>query len=76
MGAPGRIAAPWIAAVQALQRILLSAIPLLFFVLHAAGVLPLEFVQHIENYRYDVRVSWIMPDVLPASSPASAESDI
>ncbi|HEY7753816.1 MAG TPA: adenylate/guanylate cyclase domain-containing protein [Steroidobacteraceae bacterium] len=54
----------WRAAGQALQRILLSAVPLLFFVLHAAGVLPLELVQRVENYLYDVRVGWMMPDVV------------
>jgi len=48
----------------ALQRILLSALPLLFFVLHATGLLPLEFVQRIENYLYDVRVQFMMPRVV------------
>jgi adenylate cyclase len=59
-----RFAAMWRSLGQALQRILLSALPLLFFVLHAAGVLPLEFVQRIENYLYDVRVGWMMPNVV------------
>ncbi|MGQ0428860.1 MAG: CHASE2 domain-containing protein [Gammaproteobacteria bacterium] len=45
-------------------RLLLSALPLLFFVLHAARVLPLEFVQRIEQYLYDVRVGWMMPSVV------------
>jgi adenylate cyclase len=64
MRGAGRIAVGWQAAGQALQRILLSALPLLFFLLHAAGVLPLEFVQRIENYLYDVRVGWMMPNVV------------
>ena len=50
--------------MQALQRILLSALPLLFFVLHATGLLPLEFIQRIENYLYDVRVEFLMPRVI------------
>ncbi|MGQ0384737.1 MAG: CHASE2 domain-containing protein [Gammaproteobacteria bacterium] len=45
-------------------RLLLSALPLLFFVLHAARVVPLEFVQRIEQYLYDVRVGWMMPAVV------------
>ena len=64
MGAANRLRGAWRAAGQALQRILLSALPLLFFVLHATGVLPLEFVQRIENYLYDVRVGWMMPNVV------------
>ncbi len=48
----------------ALQRILLSALPLLFFVLHATGLLPLEFIQRMENYLYDVRVEFMMPRVV------------
>ncbi len=47
-----------------LLRLLLSALPLLFFVLHAARVLPLELVQRLENYLYDVRVGWMMPNVV------------
>lgn len=54
----------WTDATQALQRILLSALPLLFFVLHATGLLPLEFIQRIENYLYDVRVEFMMPRVV------------
>jgi adenylate cyclase len=50
--------------MQAPQRILLSALPLLFFVLHATGLLPLEFIQRIENYLYDVRVEFMMPRVI------------
>ncbi len=54
----------WKSAGPVLQRILLSALPLLFFVLHATGILPLEFVQRIENYLYDVRVETMMPRVV------------
>ena len=50
--------------MQAPQRILLSALPLLFFVLHATGLLPLDFIQRIENYLYDVRVEFMMPRVI------------
>ncbi len=60
---PG-IARAWKSAGPVLQRILLSSLPLLFFVLHAAGVAPLEFVQRIENYLYDVRVETMMPRVV------------
>ena len=59
-----KIAAFWTGATLALQRILLSALPLLFFVLHATGLLPLEFIQRIENYLYDVRVEFMMPRVV------------
>jgi len=54
----------WKSAGPVLQRLVLSAIPLLFFVLHATGIVPLEFVQRIENYLYDVRVQWMMPGVV------------
>ncbi len=47
-----------------LLRILLSALPLLFFFLHAVNLLPLEFVQRAENYLYDVRVQFMMPRVV------------
>ena len=60
---PG-FASAWRSAGPVLQRILLSTIPLLFFVLHATGILPLEFVQRIENYLYDVRVETMMPRVV------------
>ncbi len=59
-----RLTAYWTGATLALQRILLSALPLLFFVLHATGLLPLEFIQRIENYLYDVRVEFMMPRVV------------
>ena len=59
-----RLAKYWTGATLALQRILLSALPLLFFVLHATGLLPLEFIQRIENYLYDVRVEFMMPRVV------------
>ncbi|MFZ2508934.1 MAG: CHASE2 domain-containing protein, partial [Steroidobacteraceae bacterium] len=64
MSAAARIAGYWTNATQALQRMLLSALPLLFFVLHATGLLPLEFIQRIENYLYDVRVEFMMPRVV------------
>ena len=47
-----------------LQRILLSAVPLLFFVLHATGLSTLEFIQRIEDYLYDERVVFMMPRVV------------
>ena len=59
-----RLAALWRSAGPVLQRVLLSTLPLLFFVLHATGILPLEFVQRIENYLYDVRVETMMPRVV------------
>jgi CHASE2 domain-containing sensor protein len=59
-----RLAALWQSAGQVLQRTLLATLPLLVFVLHAAGIAPLEFVQRIENYLYDVRVQWMMPRVV------------
>ncbi len=49
---------------QVLSRIALSGVPLLLFVLHALGAVPLEFVQRIENYLYDVRVEVMMPRVV------------
>jgi adenylate cyclase len=61
---PEGLARAWKSAGPVLQRILLSALPLLFFVLHATGVAPLEFVQRIENYLYDVRVETMMPRVV------------
>ena len=60
---PG-FARAWKSAGPVLQRILLSTLPLLLFVLHATGILPLEFVQRIENYLYDVRVETMMPRVV------------
>jgi adenylate cyclase len=59
-----RLAVIWQSAGQVLQRTLLATLPLLVFVLHAAGITPLEFVQRIENYLYDVRVQWMMPRVV------------
>ena len=64
MKAQRRFAAVWHSAGQVLQRVLLSTLPLLFFVLHATGLLPLEFIQRIENYLYDVRVETMMPRVV------------
>ncbi len=58
------LARVWKSAGPVLQRVLLSTLPLLFFVLHATGILPLEFVQRIENYLYDVRVETMMPRVI------------
>jgi adenylate cyclase len=64
MNSQRRFAAVWHSAGLVLQRVLLSTLPLLFFVLHATGILPLEFVQRIENYLYDVRVETMMPRVV------------
>ena len=64
MNSQRRLAAIWHSAGLVLQRVLLSTLPLLFFVLHATGILPLEFVQRIENYLYDVRVERMMPRVV------------
>jgi adenylate cyclase len=42
-------------------RLALAAAPLLLLALHALSVLPLEFVDRLENYLYDVRVRLTAP---------------
>lgn len=64
MKTPQWFARAWKSAGPVLQRVLLSSLPFLFFVLHATGIVPLEFVQRIENYLYDVRVEKMMPRVI------------
>jgi len=46
---------------QHAQRLLmaLTIVPLLL--LHVAGVYPLDFLQRLENYSYDLRLRWTMP---------------
>jgi len=45
-----------------LMRISLSLVLMLVFVLNAAGVLHLGFVDRMENFAYDVRLTLTMPD--------------
>ena len=45
-------------------RIGLGFVIVLAMLLNAAGVLQLGFVQRLENYTYDLRLQWTMPDTV------------
>ena len=45
-------------------RIGLGFVIVLVMLLNAAGVLQLGFVQRLENYTYDLRLQWTMPDTV------------
>lgn len=42
-------------------RIGLGFVIVLWMLLHAVGVVPLDFAQRLENYTYDQRLQWTMP---------------
>ncbi|MDP3863186.1 MAG: CHASE2 domain-containing protein, partial [Rhodoferax sp.] len=46
------------------MRISLGLAIVLLMLLNAAGVIPLGFVQRLENYAYDQRLQWTMPDTV------------
>ncbi|MCB2018589.1 MAG: adenylate/guanylate cyclase domain-containing protein [Hydrogenophaga sp.] len=43
------------------RRVLVSLLPLVFAVLHVAGLMPLEFLQRLDHIIYDARLRWTMP---------------
>jgi adenylate cyclase len=47
-------------------RFLLSLAVIALMLLHISDVLPLHFVQKLENYSYDVRLNWLMPNTVDA----------
>ena len=42
----------------------LSLLIIVLMLLHASDVMPLQFVHKLENYSYDVRLNWLMPNTI------------
>ena len=42
----------------------LSLLIIVLMLLHASDVMPLRFVHKLENYSYDVRLNWLMPNTI------------